>query len=426
VKAGETAHLTARGLTLDGAGTGPLDGREVECFGLFPSESAQVRIEALARHKPLAHARLVQLTAAHPARREAPCPRHIARGGACTGCPIMELDEAAQREAKLAMLRERFSLPVSALDAAPAPLGYRWSSKRVVFGRAGDVRLGSYMRGTHKPAEMGGCLVDHPRLVAAFADVAARASELGIVPYDERNHAGDLRHVWAKTDGSRVLVTLVVSDAGNGAARDLPAQLAADGVLVSVHAAADNRMRGEAARLVRGVSELQTRLLEQPIEVGALGFLQPNPRVAEACYRALLGESQGELALDLYAGAGVTTRALRERFREVIACEAHPESARALGVVPESVEPFLQRLIEARRAAELVIANPPRKGLGAEVCARLAELGAPELRIMSCGPEGLARDLAALTASGYRLEELRAFDTLPQTPHVELVATLRR
>jgi tRNA/tmRNA/rRNA uracil-C5-methylase (TrmA/RlmC/RlmD family) len=75
------------------------------------------------------------------------------------------------------------------------------------------------------------------------------------------------------------------------------------------------------------------------------------------------------------------------------------------------------------RAPDLVIANPPRKGLGAEVCAALRQLRAAELRIMSCGPQALARDLQAL-AGAYQLVELRAFDTLPQTPHVELVASL--
>ncbi len=407
---------------------GSLEGREVECHGLFPSEVAQVRIEAVAQHSPRAHARLVSLEVAHPGRREAPCPRHVARGGRCTGCAIMEIDEAAQRAVKLAMLA-RFGLSVATVEAAPSALGYRWSSKRVVFGRAGDLRLGSYMRGTHQPADMAGCLVDHPRLVEAFADVTAHANELGIAPFDERNGAGDLRHVWAKTDGERVLITLIVTSEQSRAARELPARLHAAGVLVSFHGANDNRMRGGEARLARGAAELTTTLLGQNIEVGALGFLQPNPRVAEACYGELTRSDEGgELAIDLYAGTGVTMRALRTRFREVIACESHPESARALGIAPESVEAFLKRwlAVSPPRVPELVIANPPRKGLGAEVCARLIELGAPELRIMSCGPEGLARDLAALTTNGYVLESLRAFDTLPQTPHVELVAALTR
>ncbi|MBC7171016.1 MAG: class I SAM-dependent RNA methyltransferase, partial [Polyangiaceae bacterium] len=79
------------------------------------------------------------------------------------------------------------------------------------------------------------------------------------------------------------------------------------------------------------------------------------------------------------------------------------------------------------RAPDLVVANPPRRGLGAEVTTLLRELAAPRVHIMACGPDGLAADLAALTAGGlYRLERLEAFQTLPQTPHVELVAWLER
>jgi 23S rRNA (uracil1939-C5)-methyltransferase len=120
----------------------------------------------------------------------------------------------------------------------------------------------------------------------------------------------------------------------------------------------------------------------------------------------------------------VTTRALRHTSREVIACEAHPESARALGVAPEPVAQFLARMLrEPRGVPDLVIANPPRKGLGAEVCGQLSALAPRALHVMSCGPDGLARDLAQL-GERFTVVGLEAFDTLPQTPHVELVAKL--
>jgi 23S rRNA (uracil1939-C5)-methyltransferase len=343
----------------------------------------------------------------------------------------MELSEEAQRATKLEMLRTRFGLSVSEIESSPLALGYRWSSKRVAFGRPGALGLGSFARGSHKTTSMHGCLVDHPLLTQLFAAITERACELGIEAYDERSGQGDLRFVWAKTNGEGCIATLVVSDANGRAARELAqADLPCEGVLVSVQGAATNAVRGEAPMLVRGAGTLETELLGEHIEVGALGFLQPNPRTAELCYRALTAwpeGTRGKLAFDLYAGSGVTTRALRRTFDEVVPCEAYPESARALGVAPESAESFLARELAAseRRVPELVVLNPPRKGLGEDVCARLIALGSPEVRIMSCGPEGLARDLRALS-SHYRLVSLRAFDTLPQTPHVELVAQLVR
>jgi 23S rRNA (uracil1939-C5)-methyltransferase len=431
VKAGETAHVIAHGITLEGQGVATLEGREISCPGLFPGEAAAVRIEAVSRQHARAHATLVTLESAHPKRRSAPCMRHVSQqAGGCTGCPLMELSEDAQAELKAQLLRERFELPVERVEPALEALGYRWSSKRIAFGRPGALALGSYARGTHTPVEMAGCLVDHPLLVSVFSAIVRAANELGIAPFDERTGQGDLRYVWAKTNGSDCIVTLVVSDANARAARELAArELPCAGVLVSVQEGRGNALRGSPPVLVRGVAELGVSLMNQRVEVGALGFLQPNPRVAEACYAALTSwpsERPAELAFDLYAGAGITTRALRARFREVMVAESYPESALALGVAPESAETFLARFHAhaAGRTPDLVVANPPRKGLGASVCAELARLNAAELRIMSCGPEGLARDLKQLAEAGYTVQSVLAFDTLPQTPHVELVATL--
>jgi 23S rRNA (uracil1939-C5)-methyltransferase len=428
VKPGVIAELTVDSLTLDGEGVGRIADREVLCPSVFPGERAKVRIEAVSRHHPRAHARLVELTRRHGARRQAPCPNHQSREGHCTGCPLMELGDVAQRDAKRTMLRDRFQLEVPQLAPAPQSLGYRFSSKRVAFGRKGFVYLGSYAHGSHQPAGMRGCLVDHPRLVQAFDTVERAVCELGVVPYDEKSGQGDLRYVWAKTNGSEVIVTLVTATAETRVHELIPVlEPEVTGVLHSVQPSRGNAMRGSTSESLVGESEVAIELLGQRVEVGALGFVQPNPQVAEAAYRALTELSvelgRQELAFDLYAGTGVTTRVLRERFAEVVACEAHVESAAALGIAPQSVESFLARALSGA-VPDLVIANPPRKGLGAQVCGSLLSLRAPVLRIMSCGPEALAADLERLS-QGYELISLRAFDTLPQTPHIELVASLR-
>jgi tRNA/tmRNA/rRNA uracil-C5-methylase (TrmA/RlmC/RlmD family) len=105
-----------------------------------------------------------------------------------------------------------------------------------------------------------------------------------------------------------------------------------------------------------------------------------------------------------------------------VPCESHPEAARSLDVNPETAEAFLVR---QTGAVDGVIANPPRKGLGAAVTSELLRLRPARIHVMACGPGGLAKDIAAL-AEGYRLESLRAYDSLPQTPHLELIAKLVR
>ena len=158
-----------------------------------------------------------------------------------------------------------------------------------------------------------------------------------------------------------------------------------------------------------------------------MGFLQPNPEVAGRAYDALIAdpsgkELSGKLAFDLYAGAGLTTTRLRAHFESVRPVESFGESARSLGVEAETVADFLKSY--EGESPELVVANPPRAGLGAEACEGLLKLAPARLHIMSCSPDSFARDLDRLR-SGFELEGLRLFDTLPQTAHVELVAWLR-
>jgi 23S rRNA (uracil1939-C5)-methyltransferase len=68
--------------------------------------------------------------------------------------------------------------------------------------------------------------------------------------------------------------------------------------------------------------------------------------------------------------------------------------------------------------------NPPRRGLSAALVDAIARIAPRRIAYVSCEPRTLARDLARLAERGYRTERLRAFDMLPQTPHVEALALL--
>jgi 23S rRNA (uracil1939-C5)-methyltransferase len=272
---------------------------------------------------------------------------------------------------------------------------------------------------------MGGCQVDHPKIVEALDQLHGRANAMQITAWRKEGD-GELRYVWAKTNGESVLLTLLGSEQGQDRLRTLAASLkSAAGVYVGVREGEGNAMRGDEALVhACGVSELPYEDAGVHESIGPLGFLQPNPAVAHAAYKALVSDLggtplEGQLAFDLYAGAGVTTSRLRGRFASVRPVEAFPESAEALGVPAQDVGDFLTGY-EGERP-ELIIANPPRAGFGARVCEKLLALGAKRLQVMSCSPDSFARDLKRLSAS-YELERLELFDTLPQTAHVELVA----
>ncbi len=435
MKPGDTITVMAETLSRHGDGVARYQDYEVHVAGLLPGETGDVELDYVSKQRPRAHGTAVGRRNTHPGRRPAPCPHH----GRCNGCPLMEMDLNSQHTLKCEELEREYGLTVDRLVVLEdGGLRYRWSSKRVVHGERGALVLGSYMRGTHNVADMSGCLVDHPDIVNCARELVEQANHLEVEPYDELREWGDLRYVWFKTDGQgQVLLTLITAEPRSPAIYALAEQLTVPaGIAWGVNSTRGNDLRGTSLRPLRGRQSLTLDLAGVQFHCGPLGFLQPNPAAAALAYHDLVhvpagGMPHGRLALDLYAGAGVTTELLRAHFAEVIPCESYPESARQLGIEPQLVEEFLARVLShsrssSRRNPDLVVANPPRGGLGPTVCDQLNQLRASRLHLMSCNPRSLRDDLTRLTGDegSYRLIQARAFDTLPQTAHIELVAWL--
>lgn len=157
-------------------------------------------------------------------------------------------------------------------------------------------------------------------------------------------------------------------------------------------------------------------------------FFQVNRYLIDRLVALAIGDARGARAIDLYAGVGLFTRPLAERFDRVTAVEVVRSAAADLAVnapraaiVQKSTEDFLAASPEA---ADFVLADPPRAGLGKRGTAGLLALRAPRLAVVSCDPATLARDLAALAAGGYAIESMTLIDLFPHSYHIETVTHL--
>ena len=417
---------------------------EIRVPNLWPGERAKVRIEAYSQHTPLAFAKVIDRIVDHPQRTDPICthhPEHSSGNGKCDGCPFMGLKLDAQREIKRTLISRQFGIELEVLHGDPPPaLGYRMSAKRVAQMKDRKLILGSYRHRSHEIAAMSTCEVDHPQLNAAFAVTQAQLQKHNVVAYDESAQHGELRYIWGKTDGNRVHLTWIVTRtpspelhaAMQDASRDFHPPMM---ISWQSHAGSGNAMRGVQAPTTACIGDglPSLNILGANISLDALGFLQPNPRVAAQCYDALLLDTDaptpchGQLAFDLYAGAGHMTRTLRHSFDEVFACEAYPPMQADADVRAQRCEDFLKEYLEQDgRTPQLVIANPPRSGMSPHVCELLIRLGPARIHIMSCGPRGLKQNIDQLCAQGYTLQSLQGFDPLPHTSHIELVARLQK
>jgi 23S rRNA (uracil1939-C5)-methyltransferase len=161
-------------------------------------------------------------------------------------------------------------------------------------------------------------------------------------------------------------------------------------------------------------------------------FFQVNRFLVERLIELAAAGRTGKLAWDLYAGVGLFSRILAKNFANVVAVEAAAtdlaSSFRGAGrqAVSATTLDFLRQAALERDRPDLIVMDPPRAGVGAEVCALLARVKAPELVYVSCDPTTLGRDLQSMVDSGYNLKHLHLVDMFPQTFHQETVAILVR
>ena len=178
------------------------------------------------------------------------------------------------------------------------------------------------------------------------------------------------------------------------------------------------------------------------------GFWQTHVRGAEVLANAVLtaafgaGEAgAGRAVMELYSGAGLFSvplaRAVGESGR-VVTLEGDEGAVRDAGenlAAFDWVDAFAGNVdregvvdLSGQLGAvpDVVVADPPRAGAGAEVCEAIAATGAPRVVLVSCDPAAGARDLRTLTEAGYELESLQAWDLFPHTHHVEMVSVLSR
>ena len=190
----------------------------------------------------------------------------------------------------------------------------------------------------------------------------------------------------------------------------------------------------EAKRLaLSGNQAIQYETGTGSYRVTAGAFFQVNRFLLNELVDVVCKDAKGQLALDLYAGVGLFSTVLARSFAQVIAVEASQTShadlkdncGREVKAVLATTEQYLQQVSSELRP-DLVVADPPRGGLGENVVRNLAKLNTARLTYVSCDPSTLARDLRMLLGQGLKVEGAHLFDLFPQTYHIESVFHLAR
>ena len=387
----------------------------------------QARVRILDDKRGYASAEADEIVAAS-AERIAPACAHF---GVCGGCSYQHTGYAQQLIIKQTILRETLERAgVRAPDEIAVLAGDPWSYRnriRLAFDAHGHP--GYRGRRSHAVVPIDTCPIAAPLLVKA-AMVLARLAREGAarIPMDEVALFCDAKE-------SALLATVEVK---GGNARRLQMLAAAWAEAVPELVGIEFIQPGRQGKQPRVLCEWGARWLDYDAagtkyRVDHSAFFQVNRWLVDPLVEAVAAKHTGKLAWDLYAGVGLFARRLASSFEKVIAVESAPASLAALesnlsGASGQTVR--AETLAFLRRAGgekpDLVVVDPPRTGLGAEVTRLLAAIAPPSLIYVSCDPATLARDLQGLTASGYNIASMALVDLFPQTFHLESVVHLNR
>ena len=400
----------------------------------------------------------------------ASCALHDA--GTCRSCPHLSLpmpDQLAAKQSRVAaLLADHVPADLWQAPAASAPTGFRNKAKMAVAGTAAHPTLG-ILDGAGSGVDLRTCPLHVPAVEAALPVLAGLITELGLRPYDVPTRRGELKYVLVTASpDDDLMVRFVLRSrrylerlhaAVPDLHRRLP-QLAVAAVNIqSVHQAIiegpEEIVLTEEDRLLMRLSlpspgrngqvGRSAESVELPLYLPTRSFFQTNTAVAEALYataRDWAQEAQPARVWDLFCGVGGFALALAAPGRRVLGVEVSAsaiDGARAaadlMGLDPAQVrfEADDARVLDPAalgdRAAgaqrpDLLVVNPPRRGIGEQLADRIEASGVERVLYSSCNPRTLAADLAHLPSM--RVVRSRLFDMFPHTEHAEVLVELVR
>ncbi len=417
-------ELSPHKLVYGGEALGYAEGKTVLVSYALAGE--RLEVEPVRTAKGVVHARPVQVLEAAPERVVPPCPYF----GRCGGCHYQHLETESQLTWKAKILCETLrrigkitwdkEIAVHHAD----PWNYRNQAQlKVMVDESGRVELGFFEAESHRLVPIDACLIVSPRLNAVLRELR-QPERL------DRLRGCRVIDLLANERDDQLRISLF----GNFTRQETE-ELAED-LLENVDGVTAAAFAGQQEHVVYGEAVLAYQVGEFQYQISPGSFFQASRYLLPEFVDAVTETEPGDLALDLYAGAGLLTLPLARRFKQVIGVESHPVASRDLEAnaalhgldsvraVSQTAIEFLRRF--AQMGPDLVILDPPRTGVDKPALKRLAELRPRRIHYAACHPPTWARDLSYLAGNGYRLERVEMFDFFPHTYHIECLARLIR
>lgn len=330
-------------------------------------------------------------------------------------------------------------------------VNWRIRSKLAVRGTKGKPLIGLFREGSHEVYEIPHCTAHHPAINIAQKLVKEWMIAEGLTPYDEKSHSGDLRYLQFVVERSsgRIQGSFVLSVPHtegviqkwqllfeNLRAHSPP--LFWHSLWLNFNPLKQNTIFGPDWQRIFGEEWLVEKIAGHSFYFLPGTFGQANLGLFEKLIEWLIAFLPHEKSIaEFYAGIGIIGTCLLSKAQKVFLIESNPESSKCFAEtfqhLPKDLQPqitYLNRRAEEEtkllNEADVIIVDPPRKGLEPAFLQALASSSAKNLVYISCGWASFQGDCKELMSQGWKLKEAQGYHFFPGTSHIETLAIFEK
>lgn len=439
--------VTIEDLTYEGMGVAKVDGYPLFVDGALPGEKVVAHITKA--DKKYAFARMTELLEASK-DRVAPKAKAYAQTGIA---PLQHLAYPAQLKFKQHQVETLFQKAKLDIEVKPTlgmaqPYGYRNKAQIPVRMVNGVLTTGFYKRRSHELLPLEDFYIQDPEIDKAVLVVRDLLREYKIPAYNEQDNSGVIRHIVVRRGyfSHQLMIVLVsntwaidhLEEIVAGLTKALP-ELSS--LMLNLNNRKTNVILGKKTRTLFGHDYLEDKLLGSTFRISPLSFYQVNPQQTEVLYQQAIdaaGLTGNETVIDAYSGIGTISLSMAKHAKRVLGVEVVPEAVHDAKVnaslnsiknaefVVGKAEDVMTKWAEEGLHADVLMVDPPRKGLAPEFTAAVGKMMPDKVVYVSCNPATLARDIAALQEFGYTAKANQPVDMFPQTTSIESVTVLTK
>ena len=452
IKKNDILEFEIEKLVYEGAGLARYGNLPIFIKNVCVGDVVKAKITQINKH--FAKAILENIVTPSPFRIESFCPFHKV----CGSCEWQFVDYNEQLRQKRQIVKETIKkiagVEIEVNETLPSPdtKFYRHKIQMPIAQTKNSKRflIGYYQENSHELVNIKYCAIQPEYANEIIETVRHEAQTCGVIAYNEKKHAGELRHLvlrFSQSEKNCVLTLVLNSNQPSPEIKKLAKQIYnkfdyIKGVVFNFNTKKTNTILSDKFETFVGDDFIYEQMGTFKFKISAGSFFQVNPKSAinllNTAKDMIKSVCNAPTILDAYCGVGSFGIWMTDIAKNICGVEQTQSSCsdarfnlklnniKNYELIEGDVSEIFNEFVQQNRCFDVIITDPPRKGCSEKALQQMLNLGAKHIVYISCNPATLARDLKYLHNHGFETKIIQPVDMFCHSYHVENVVLLSK